>query len=167
MNLYANAIGSTSWSQTPPAGVGYWEHKKTFVDYLAKAESVLIGNAGRGTINVLIAGRAVSAILQTLDGFVKISDGSTIGPHIFGTLNGIVVIRVPNSQALDTNTVLAIYKGNSPFESAAVYSPFMPLVVTTALPNGLNPLINQKAAAIWAGVDTLVPQFVTKLIVTA
>jgi hypothetical protein len=167
MNLYANAMGSTTWSQTAPVGVSYFEHKQTLTDYIAKAESVLIGNAGRGTINVLIAGRAASAIIQTLPGFTKISDGSTIGPHIFGTLNGTVIIRVPNSSALDTNTILCIYKGNSPFESAAVYSPFMPLVVTTALPNGLNPLINQKAAAIWAGVDTLVPSFVTKLVVTA
>jgi hypothetical protein len=53
------------------------------------AESVILGNAGRGTINNLIVGRNAASVLATLPGFVKISDGSTIGPHIFGRLDGI------------------------------------------------------------------------------
>jgi hypothetical protein len=123
MQLYTSAVGNTNWSQTAPVGVSYFEHKQSIKDYLARAESVLLSNAGRGTINVMIAGRFAASILQTLPGFIKISDGSTIGPHIFGTLDGTVIVRVPNATALDPNTILCLYKGASPFEAAAIYAP--------------------------------------------
>lgn len=165
--LNAKAVGNTNWSKTPSSGVSYYEHKQSFVDALANAESTMLGNAGRGTLNVLIAGRNASAILSTLPGFVKISDGTNIGPHIFGTFNGATVIRVPNTNVLNADKVLCLYNGLSSFESAAVFSPYMPLVVTTALPAGNNPLMNQKAAAIWAATEVLVPAFLTSLTITA
>ena len=36
----------------------------------------------------------------------------------------------------------------SPFEASLVYAPFMPLVITDTLPNGVNPLKGQRAAAV-------------------
>jgi len=42
----------------------------------------------------------------------------------------------------------------------------MPLVVTTALPTGANPLLNQKAAAVWSAIESLVPNFITTLDIT-
>lgn len=114
-------------------------------------------------ISTMIAGRDAAAIIGTLPGFVKLSDGSTMGPHIYGTLDGATVVRVPYDAVLGTNKVLLMYKGTSPFEAPAVYSPYMPLVVTTALPTGANPLLNQKAAAVWAAVECLVPNFITTL----
>ena len=68
--------------------------------------------------------------------------------RIYGTLDGITIIRIPNASSLNANTMLCMYKGSSPFEAAMAYCPYMPLVVTTALPTGTNPLLNQKAAAI-------------------
>jgi len=67
--------------------------KQTFKDALADAESVMLGNAGRGMISSIVAGRDVCAIIGTLPGFVKLSDGSTIGSHIYGTLDGATVVR--------------------------------------------------------------------------
>lgn len=161
------SMGVTQWSKTPPAGVSYFEHKQTFTDSIAYAESVILGNAGRGTISVLVAGRNACSILSTLPGFDKISDGNTIGPHIYGTLNGVVVIRVPGQEILAANKILCLYNGASPFEAALVYAPYMPLVVTTSLPSGNNPLVNQKAAAVWAAIEALVPSFITTLEITA
>jgi len=43
----------------------------------------------------------------------------------------------------------------------------MPLVVTSAMPTGKNPLMNQKAAAIWAAIDILVDKFITKITITS
>ena len=126
----------------------------------------MLGNAGRGAINCIIAGRNACSILGTLPGFVKISDGTMLGAHIYGTLDGITIIRIPNSGSLNANTMLCMYKGTSPFEAAMVYSPYMPLVVTTALPTGNNPLLNQKAAAIWAAIEPLVPNFITRIQIT-
>ena len=165
--LEANSTGpATLFPKTPPAGVSFFEHKQTFKDSLAEAESVMLGNAGRGMISSIVAGRDVCAILGTLPGFVKLSDGSTIGSHIYGTLDGATVVRVPYDEVLDTNRALLLYKGTSPFEAPAVYAPYMPLVVTTALPTGANPLLNQKAAAVWSAIESLVPNFITTLDVT-
>lgn len=162
--IEANTQGTnTTFTRTPPAGVSFFEHKQTFKDSLAIAEATILGNAGRGMISSMICGRDAAAIIGTLPGFVKLSDGSTIGPHIYGTLDGATVVRVPYDAVLDTNRVLLMYKGTSPFEAPAVYAPYMPLVVTTALPTGANPLLNQKAAAVWAAVECLVPNFITTL----
>lgn len=167
MRANGAAIGNVNFDKTAPSGVSYFEHKQSFKDKLAEAESNILAAAGRGTISVAIAGRSVCTIIGTLPGFTKISDGTTIGPHIYGTLDGTTIVRIPSTNVLDANTMLGLYKGGSPFEAGLVYAPYMPLVVTSALPTGANPLVNQKAAAVWAAVEALVPQFVTKLTVTA
>jgi hypothetical protein len=164
VQLNAAAAGTvTTWSKTAPSGVSYAEHKQTILDALVMAESEMLRNSGRGGISVLVAGRTAAAILSTLPGFVRISDGSTSGPHIYGTLNGMTVVRVPDQTILAADSILCLYNGTSPFDAAAVYAPYMPLVVTSALPAGNNPLMNQKAAAVWAAVDVLVPNFITKI----
>jgi hypothetical protein len=164
--LNATAVGNTNFDKTPPsANISYFEHKQTFKDKLADAEAVLVGNAGRGMISQIIAGRKVAAIISTLPGFEKMADGSTLGVHVYGMLDGITVIRCPNADVLAENTALLVWKGGSPFEAAVVYAPYMPLVVTATLPVAPNPLQQMKAAAVWAGVESLVPNFVTKLTV--
>jgi hypothetical protein len=163
--LVANAVGNTNFDKAAPSGVSYFEHKQTFKDKLADAEAVMLGNAGRGQVSVIVAGRKVAAIIGTLPGFTKISDGSTMGAHIYGTLDGVTVVRAPTTGAISADVAVLIYKGASPFEAASVYAPYMPLVVTTALPTGTNPLLSQRAAAIWAAIEPLVPSFATKLTV--
>ncbi len=120
--IEANSQGpATTFVRTPPAGVSFFEHKQTFKDSLAVAEATILGNAGRGMISTMVAGRDACAIIGTLPGFVKLSDGSTMGAHIFGTLDGATVVRVPHGEILDTNRVLLMYKGTSPFEAPAVF----------------------------------------------
>lgn len=131
-----------------------------------RAENLMLGLAGRGTISVMIAGRNACSIIGTLPGFTKISDGKMLGPHIYGTLDGITIVRIPSASVLDPNRILCLYKGSSPFEAAVVYSPYMPLVVTTALPTGANPLLSQKAAAIWAAITTVVPNFAVRIVIS-
>jgi hypothetical protein len=159
------------WYKEAPTGVSYYEHKQSLKDAMSEAEGKMITNAGRGTMSVMLAGTSACAILQTLPGWVKLSDGKTMGPHIFGTLDGVTVIRIPTAyqlgshgnSGLDPDTIIGIYKGASPFEGAAVYAPYMPLVVTSALPTGANPLLNQKAAAVWAAIEVLVERFVVRI----
>lgn len=87
---------------------------------MATAEGVMLTNAGRGMMSVIIAGVNVCAIVSTLPGFVKISDGNTIGPHIYGTLDGVVIVRIPSAATLNADIMLGLYKGLSPFESGLV-----------------------------------------------
>lgn len=165
--MYAAQTGNTDWSKTPPTTVSYFEHKQTFKDYMATAESVLVGNAGRGTISWIVAGLEVAAIISTLPGFVKLYDGNTIsGAHIYGTLDGVPVIRVPLTSLLPAAKAIFGFKGQSAFEAPACYSPYMPLTVTSLLPLP-NPLLQQRAAAVWAGVEILVSNFLTGFTVTA
>jgi hypothetical protein len=131
--LAANSQGNVNFSRTAPPGVSFFEHKQTFKDSLAAAESTMLGNAGRGMISTIVAGRDVCSIIGTLPGFVKLSDGSTINTHIYGTLDGATIVRVPYNDVLNKDVALLLYKGTSPFEAPAVYAPYMPLVVTTAL----------------------------------
>jgi hypothetical protein len=161
--VYNNAMGNTTWKKAPDSGTSYYEHKLTFKDTIAEAESVMLANAGRGVINNLLVGRNAGALLSTLPGFTKISDGTTIGPHIYGKLDGTTVIRVPNTNILPANVIVGMYNSGNPFEAPVVYAPYMPLVVTTALPNGTNPLMNQRACAVWAACEVLVPRFITKI----
>lgn len=160
--MVAAAVGNTAWDKTAPANSSYYEHKMTLKDSIADAEGVIVANAGRGTITVMLAGVKASAILSTLPGFEKLSDGQAVGPHIFGKLDGTVIIRVPETALLASNLIIPIWKGTSPFEAPAVYTPYMPLAVTSTLPLA-NPLVSQKAAAVWAGVDVLVNNFITKI----
>lgn len=155
-----NAGSPVVFSRTAPAGVSYFEHKQTYKDKLAEAEKVIVDQSGRGAIAVMIVGKAHAQTIQTLPGFVKMFDGNTLGAHVFGTLDGIVVVRVTDTNVLGAEEGLVLWKGQTPFEAAAVYSPFMPLAVTGTLPHGVNPMQSMKAAAVWAGCEALVPQYV-------
>lgn len=161
--LAASAQGNVNFSKAAPASVSDFEHRMSFKFKIAEAESTLLGNAGRGSIKVMVAGLNVCSILATLPGFRKIADGNDIGPHIYGELDGVVVIRVHNPAILSPDQMLCLHKGASPFDASLVWAPYMPLVVTNALPTGANPLMTQKAAAIWGGMDVVVPNFVTRL----
>jgi hypothetical protein len=164
--LRAAAMGNTTWNKTPDTGVSAFDHKQSFKDKIADADAVMLGNAGRGAINGLIAGRSACALMSTLPGFTKLSDGLTIGPHIFGTLDGMTVVRIPSTTVLPSNEIIGFYNSGTPFEAPSVLATYMPLVMTTALPHGLNPLVNQRAACVWAAIEVLVPQFVTRITIT-
>lgn len=161
--LKASAPGPTvTFSRTAPAGVSYFEHKQTYVDKLAEAEKNLVALAGRGSIKILIVGKTHAQTIQTLPGFQKMYDGNSLGAHVFGTFMGMTIVRVTESNILGDEEGLGIWQGPTPFEAAAIYAPFMPLAVTGTLPISPNPLQSMKAAAVWAGVDSVVPNFITK-----
>jgi hypothetical protein len=162
--MYNAAMGNVTWFKAPPNNVSYYEHVQTLKYAIADTEANMIGHSQRGTITTIIAGRNLCAIMSTLPGFNKLTDGNTLGAHVFGTLDGVMIVRVNEQAILDTNTAVCIWKGTSPFEAPSVYSPFMPLVVTSTLPAGKNPIGQQRAAAVWSGVKILVKQFITLLI---
>lgn len=165
--IIGSAQSSVTWDKNPSQYISYWEHKQTFVDKWAEAEGNILTNAGQGVISSAICGANACATMSTLPGFEKISDGRTSGPHLYGRFNGASIVRVPDSSICPTNDVYPFYKDESPFKSAAVYTPYMPLAVTSTLPDAPNPLSNMKAVAVWAGVDVLVKEFITKISITS
>lgn len=163
----ANAVGTTNFSLTILPNISEKDHREAYAFRMADAEATMIGNAGRGTIKVMIVGREHAALVRGLDGFQLLSDGGSLGPHIFGTYKGITYVRVPESALLDPKHGIGLYTGASPLESAGVYCPYMPLTVSEAKSHGVNPLQEQKVAAQLAAVKTVVPQYATKFNITA
>lgn len=162
--LVAASTGTVTWYKTPTNNnFSFSDHKDTLRDAIADSEVNLVANSGRGVvINVHVIGRAIAAVVKTLIGFKKISDKTNYGPHLYGTLDGVPVIRVPQIGMLGANTMLNLFKGDE-YDAPVVYGPFMPLVSTAVMPNGQNPLAKQKAAAVMAAVETLNPNLVTTL----
>jgi len=163
----AQAVGNTNFSLTAPVNVAEKLHRESYAFRMADAEAVMIGNAGRGAIKVMIVGTEHAALVRGLDGFQLLSDGNSLGAHIFGTYKSITYIRVPEASLLAAKAGIALYTGASPLESAGVYSPFMPLTMVQAPANSLNPLMDQRVAATMAGTKVVVPAYATKLTITA
>lgn len=164
--LLSAAVGNVNWNKTLPSGISAFEHYQSFKFAITESESKLVGNAGYGTITGHVAGRDVCGLMKSLPGFVKISENVKFGPHLFGIFEGVPVVRVPSSNMLDPNVCLNYYKTDDPFVAPIIYAVYQPLVSTAAMPNGVNPLRTQKAAAQMSGIDTLIPNLVTKLTIT-
>lgn len=168
------AITSTSAGVTfdaaVPDEISEYAHRKAMQFAHDEAEGDLVQRAGRGSVSFVIAGMTAARYYKSLDGFTKLYDGNGIsGAHLYGTYDGIPIIRVPLGLAqggMDPKVAYMGFKGNSPFEAAATIAPFMPLTVTGMLPLGPNPLTSQRAAAMMTGVEILVPNFLTKLTLT-
>lgn len=157
----AAAMGLTQFSLTPDTGVSEKLHREAYAFRMADAEAVMLNNAQRGTIKVMIVGREHAALVRGLDGFQLLSDGGSVGPHIFGTYKGVTYIRVPEDALLGAKKGIGLYTGTNGFESAGVYCPYMPLTIRQAPINNNNPLQDQTVAATLAAVKVVVPQFIT------
>ena len=160
-----DTTGATVWKRQPQQGVDYFSHKMTIMDTLADSNSLLMETAGRGSVNCHIAGNRVAAIMSTLPGWQGLFDDDSYGPHIYGKLNGIPVVRIPQNAILDKWTVLSIHKGKTPFDAPLVYAPYMPLVLTQLIPQAYNVFMQQQGAAVWAGLDPLVSNLTTQMVV--
>ena len=168
MEAYLNAKGSTDWDKTAPAGVSYTEHKTTFFDALATAESTILTNSGRFNGNsVLIAGTGAASIVRTLPGF-KVADvqNAVLGTHLFGYLDGKPVIR---SLSMPADEILLIAKGAAnAYDSALVHGVYLPLYVSSTY-QGVdhNPLTNQSMVANQSVTKAVVSNYITKIKIIA
>jgi len=158
--------GSVTWSASVPSGVSYFEHKQSFKDAVAGAERYIIENSKRGKVSFIIAGTKVCSVIRTLFGWNQLYDGrGMFGAYLFGELDGIPVINVPDTSLLEANRAIVGYKGVSDFEAPAVFCPYMPITVTTVLPT-VHPLVTQRAVACWAAVEVLINRFLYGLTVS-
>lgn len=155
-NITQNVTGPiVQWSKSH-TNYSWAEHKLELKDSLLRSESNILQNAGRGNISVMIAGPDASSTLAMLPGFQR-TEVNASGPALYGTLDGISVIRSPYT---DTNKIITIYKGTSMFDAAVVYSPYMPLFVSNTLPVPNNVLQRQGIACVWSGIKVVAPAFI-------
>lgn len=155
----------TEWSKTPLTGTSYAEHKLTFVDQFAQAESVMHAQAGVGTAGRIIAGRTACATLRGLPEFRAAAVQPTTSIGLYGYYDGIPVIRATNLVADDSMFLLGNPDGY--FNCPLAYSPFMPLIVTDTVQDSNNPFRGTKAAGVWAGMTPINNNLVVGLNITA
>lgn len=166
MDTLTPAGNAVTWTVTAPQNVSYFEHKQSFKDALAGAERKIIEAAKRGAISFIVAGSGVASVIRTLFGWETVYEGNGMATgHLFGNLDGVPVIRITDTTVLGANTAIVGYKGPGAFEAPAVFAPYMPITVTSVLPTA-SPIVTQRAAACWAGVEVLVPNFLAKLTVS-
>lgn len=153
------------WSQTPLAAISWADHIITLKSAIAQAERQILDQAGRGVVNQIIAGPNACARLSEVPGFTKSGIVLGGGPQIYGTLDGINIIRAVQ---LNTNKIILLYKGTSRFDTPIVYAPYMPLYVSKVNNHGItNPLKQHAVAAVWAGIKVVMPQFITSIEIVA
>lgn len=150
-----------TFALSTPSNVSDSEHRLGFKLALAEAESQLVSNAGRGTRSFYLGGVTFCEYCSTQEGWVPMYDGSTIaGAHLYGTLDGIPVIRIPaDTSVIAAKKAIIGYKG-SQFDAALYFAPYMALTTTAMLPTA-NPLVRQRAAASWSAVGVGVAEFLT------
>lgn len=148
---------NVDWGRQPGSGTSYFEHIMTLPAAFSDANVKLMANLGRGSMNVCIAGAQAAAAIEQHPDFEKMFDDDTIGPHVFGSFKGKTIVRVPSSTQLDTNKIIGLWKGKTPFEAPVAHCPYMPLTMTPVTNPGKNPLQNQKAAAYWGATETMIP----------
>ncbi len=169
LNKIATAQGTAvSFSKAVPAGTSAYEHRQAFKFALATLDTRIGVNAGRGVANRYVVGYDAAEYFNSLNGFTKAPQSSSVGPQVYGYLDGITVIRALPQHGIATNDVLACYlNASSPWEAPIVTATYMPVFITSTMQVSNNPLQHQKAIASWKAFDSVVPQFSYKLTIVA
>jgi len=164
----ANANGKPlTWNINCPVGISEAQHRKSLLFTINAGSSVIGTRCGRGFINRIVAGYTACEYLASLDGFRQAPAQNGVGPHVFGTLenDGITIIR--SSTVVATNEIIGLYiNPNSPYEAAVVDATYMPAFLTDTIKTTSNPFQNMRAIAAWKAIDTVVPQFVVRIVLT-
>lgn len=164
----ANSNGKPlTWSVNCPVGIAEAQHRKSLLFTINAGSSIIGSRTGRGRINKIVAGYAACEYIAALDGFRQAPAQNGIGPHVFGTLEneGITVIR--SNTVVAPNEILGCYLNpNSPYEAAVVDATYMPAFITDTIKVANNPFQNMRAIAAWKAIETVVPQFVVRIVLT-
>ena len=158
----------TIFNMALPAGVSQQAHFNS-VDYtFGIVSQKMARRSGKGTLSVGLAGPDACAFLSQNAKFNRIGE-ATAWATVYGVYdNSTIIIRCPQLEQFDpvegSKSIYFLYKGNSPFDAAAVYAPYMPLVGVEDLPVQTALLNRRSAVASMAAVDVLVPGYIQKFI---
>ena len=153
-------LDETMFDLKVPQGVSQQAHFNS-VDYtFGVVAQKMAARAGKGTLTVGLAGAGACAFLTQNAKFKRIGEASAFAT-VYGIYdNSTIIIRCP--QLTDPDAIYFMYKGESPFEAACVYAPYMPLVGVEDLPVPTALLNRRSAVASMAATDVLVPGFIQK-----
>lgn len=153
--------GAVTFDCTAPANVSEFEHRQSFKYTLNKVDAQINKAAGRGVVNRYIGGYGFCLYMASLPGFKVAPNNQAVGPHVYGYLDGIPVVR---TKYIADATGYGIYLNpTSPFDAPLVCGTFMPVFVTSTIQNGVNPFRNQRAIAQWKSYKGVVGQYVRQI----
>ena len=159
--LIANAPTVETWSakvgnQLNAAGTGfdvntagvYYTQMSWFQTIgikLQKVSNIIHQRTMRGGANFMVVSPAVATILESIPGFAADTDGAAdnmkyaFGVQKIGALNSRY--KVYKNPYMTENVILLGYKGGQFLECGAVYSPYVPLIMTPLIydPNTFTP----------------------------
>lgn len=150
----------TQFDCTIPVGVSQQAHFNSADYAFGVVTKKMTQRAGKGTLTVGLAGAGACAFLEQMAKFKKVGE-ATAYATVYGVYdNRTVIIRCP--QMTDEDAIYFLYKGETPFDAAAVYAPYMPLVGVADLPVPTAMLNRRSAVASMAALDVLVPGYIQK-----
>ena len=150
----------TQFDCTIPVGVSQQAHFNSADYTFGVVTKKMTQRAGKGTLSVGLAGAGACAFLEQMAKFKKVGE-ATAYPTVYGVYdNKTIIIRCP--QMTDEDAIYFLYKGETPFDAAAVYAPYMPLVGVQDLPVPTAMLNRRSAVASMAALDVLVPGYIQK-----
>lgn len=155
---------NTNWDRTPPDGVSYAEHKLTFIDAIASAESLIHSQSGANVANRYICGKVAAAVLRGMPNFEIAPDAANVSVGLYGYYDGVPVIRATG--VVDDSVMLALSNSGNYFNAPLAYAPFMPLMVTNTVQSPNNPFRQTTAAGVWAGLTALNGNLTTQVTFT-
>ena len=165
----ADPLKETQFNLTPPQAISIQAHYNSSNLEFAKMQNKMAKASGKGDIVALLAGTEYCEFLTGLNEFKQVGT-ITDDPTLFGTLGGrygnIQVIRCPQLADADANSAFGVYKGKEKTDAAAVFVPYMPVVVTNDVPVAENLLQRRSMIASMSTTDIVVDRYLQKMTLT-
>lgn len=164
----ADPLKTTQFNLSHPQAISVQAHLNSYNLTHSKVQSKMAEYSGKGNFGAMIAGTEFCEFLTGLNEFKQegiISDD----PTYFGTLGGrygnVKVVRAPQMKADEKKAAYCVYQ-NSKVDAAAVFAPFMPVVVTNDIPVSDNLLQRRSLIASMATTEVVVDRYLQKVSLT-
>jgi hypothetical protein len=164
----ADALKTTQFNLSHPQAISVQAHLNSYNLTHSKVQSKMAEYSGKGNFGAMIAGTEFCEFLTGLNEF-KQEGVITDDPTYFGTLGGrygnVKVVRAPQMPTADKAAAYCVYQ-NSKVDAAAVFAPFMPVMVTNDIPVSDNLLQRRSLIASMATTEVVVDRYLQKVSLT-
>ena len=121
----------SAWDITTFYGTRY-EWYQTLLGKIQKVSNEIQRLTLRGGANFVVVSPTVATILESIPGYAVATDGNksqfAAGVQVSGTMNNRFTVY--KNPYMTENTILIGFRGNNFLETGAVYSPYVPLIMT-------------------------------------
>ena len=126
-----SGTGEGNWNITTFYGTRY-EWYQTLLGKIQKVSNEIQRLTLRGGANFVVVSPTVATILESIPGYMVSTDGNknqfAAGVQVAGTMNNRFTVY--KNPYMTENTILVGFRGSNFLETGAVYSPYVPLIMT-------------------------------------